>query len=93
MVEAAPAARFKPDEVWEREKVIRVSNELNDRTSCKAVQREDVFRLHALRMDWDIGLQIHEPSDGHINSGADGKKVGVFLLQDGAGDFNDGQTI
>ena len=87
MVEAAPAARFKPDEVWEREKVIRVSNELNDRTSCKAVQREDVFRLHALRMDWDIGLQIHEPSDGHINSGADGKKVGVFLLQDGAGDF------
>ena len=87
MVEAATATRFKPDDVWEREKVIRVSNELNDRTSCTAVQREDIFRLHALGMDWDIGVQIHEPSDGRINAGADGKKVGVFLLHGGAGDF------
>ena len=38
-------------------------------------------------MEWDIGVQIHEPSDGRINSGADGKKVGVFLLHGGAGDF------
>jgi hypothetical protein len=87
MVETATANRFTPDDVWEREKVIRVSNELNTRASCMSVQREDIFRLHALGMDWDIGVQIHEPSDGLINAGADGKKVGVFLLHGGAGDF------
>jgi hypothetical protein len=87
MVEPATTERFKPDDVWPREKVISVSNELAARPACKGVQREDIFRLSALGLDWDIGVQVHEPADGKINTGADGKKVGVFLLHGGAGDF------
>lgn len=87
MAEAARASRFKPDDVWEREKIIRISNELTSRASCTSVQHEDLFRLQALGLDWDIGAQIHTPADNRIATGANGKKVGVFLLHGGAGDF------
>lgn len=87
MLESAASAKFRPDDVWEREKVVRVSNELAATPSCIAEQWEDIFRLEALGLEWDIGVQVHQPNDGEIARGADGKKVGIFLLHGGAGDF------
>jgi len=50
--------------------------------------REDVFRIHGLELDWDIGVVSYEPTDrSQIPSGPDGKKVGVFLLHGGVSDF------
>jgi len=49
---------------------------------------EDVIRINAVDMDWDIGMSVHEPADpGRIAVGADGKKIGIFLLHGGSGDF------
>jgi hypothetical protein len=50
--------------------------------------REDIFRIHELEMDWDIGVVVYEPNEpNRIPSGADGNKVGVFLLHGGVSDF------
>ncbi|MBX9761186.1 MAG: hypothetical protein K2Y29_20585 [Beijerinckiaceae bacterium] len=78
---------FSPDDVWEREKVVRISKQIADAETCPVSQREDIFRLEALGLEWDIGTFIHEPADGKIATGADGRKVGIFLLHGGAGDF------
>lgn len=49
---------------------------------------EDIVRIRAVDMDWDIGVSVHEPVDASaIPRGADGKKIGVFLLHGGSGDF------
>lgn len=49
---------------------------------------EDIIRVNAVGMDWDIGMSVHEPADpSRIPKGADGKKIGIFLLHGGAGDF------
>ena len=49
---------------------------------------EDIIRINAVDMDWDIGLSVHEPADpSRIPVGADGKKIGIFLLHGGSGDF------
>ncbi len=49
---------------------------------------EDIVRINAVDMEWDIGMSVHEPADpGRIAVGADGKKIGIFLLHGGSGDF------
>ena len=49
---------------------------------------EDILRVNAVDMEWDIGMSIHEPVDPtKIARGADGKKIGIFLLHGGSGDF------
>ena len=55
---------------------------------------EDIFRIHVLEMEWDIGAVIYEPQDGNkIPTGPDGKKVGVFLLHGGVSDFKSVERI
>ena len=49
---------------------------------------EDIIRINAVGMDWDIGMSVHQPEDAsRIAVGADGKKIGIFLLHGGSGDF------
>lgn len=49
---------------------------------------EDIIRVTAVGMQWDIGMSVHEPEDAaRIAVGADGKKIGIFLLHGGSGDF------
>ena len=40
---------------------------------------EDIMRVNAVEMEWDIGMSVHEPADpAKIARGADGKKIGIF---------------
>jgi hypothetical protein len=49
---------------------------------------EDIIRIEVADMEWDLGMSVHEPVDpADIAVGADGKKVGIFLLHGGSGDF------
>ncbi len=49
---------------------------------------EDIVRINAVGVDWDLGMSVHEPVDpSRIPVGADGKKIGIFLLHGGSGDF------
>ncbi len=49
---------------------------------------EDIIRIEAVGMEWDLGMSIHQPEDrSQIPTDADGNKVGVFLLHGGHADF------
>ena len=75
---------------WPPEEIGRLqctadSDEIVNRPDIPFVEYEDLFRIDVVGMDWDIGAQIYEPEDPEqICIGADGKKVGVYPIDDDA---------
>ncbi|MGH2355670.1 MAG: hypothetical protein ACRDJN_29030 [Chloroflexota bacterium] len=70
-----------------RDQIVRGSEEILGRPDLPLTVTDDVFRLRVLELDWDIGGQVYQPEEpARIPTGADGKRVGVFLLHGGAGD-------
>lgn len=81
-------AGWIPPEEVSREQCLAESGAVLAMPDIPLREHEDLFRVRAVGMDWDIGAQIHEPEDpGRIAVGADGRKVGVYLLSGGDGDF------
>ena len=79
---------WEPPSVISRDAVLRLHHEVTARPSLPTRIYEDIFRLRALEMDWDIGVVIYEPEYSLSGStGPDGKKVGVFLLHGGVSDY------
>ena len=71
-----------------REEVIAWSESVLARPARPVKDWEDIFRIHQLGLDWDIGVRVYEPQPAtEITRGADGNKVGIFLLHGGAGDY------
>ncbi len=71
-----------------REEIVAVSKAVLAMPDIKIKETEEIFRIRVLEMDWDIGAMIYEPEDASkIPVGPDGKKIGVFMLHGGAGDF------
>lgn len=85
---------WEPPEKISADDVLRMSDQvvaLPDRTIEIS---EDIFRLRALEMDWDIGVVVYRPADASaIPAGPDGKKAGVFLLHGGVSDFKSVERI
>src|SRR5262245_19119997 len=77
---------WQPPATWSREQVVATSDAVLARPAGAVNESEDIFRLSALALDWDIGVRVYEPANT-ITRGADGKKVGIFLLHGGAGDY------
>lgn len=76
-----------PSEV-SREEVVRISQHVLAMPEIRTKIWEDVFRMRVLEMDWDIGVMVYEPEEGSkVPAGPDGKKVGIFLLHGGMGDY------
>ena len=80
--------------VWEppaevsREQCLADSGAVMAMPDIPLKEYEDLVRIQAVGMDWDIGAQIYEPQDpGKILVGADGRKAGAYLLSGGDGDF------
>jgi hypothetical protein len=83
-----PAGEISRDEVISLSAAVMASPAAAIRVS------EDIFRISALEMDWDIGVTVYEPQDAsQIASGADGKKAGVLLLHGGVSDFKSVERI
>jgi hypothetical protein len=81
------AAIFRPPSIVSREECIRASNEIQAVPDRTVIECEDIFRISAVGLDWDIGTVVYEPTPaGSITLGADGKKVGFLLLHGGSGD-------
>jgi hypothetical protein len=79
---------FCPPAEWPREQVLAASTAVLTMARRAVTAAEDIFRLAALGLEWDIGVQVYEPQPAAaIAVGADGKKIGIFLLHGGAGDF------
>jgi hypothetical protein len=77
---------FDPPAFWSREEVLAASSAVLMMAPGAVQETEDIFRLSALGLDWDIGVRVYEPQPV-IATGADRKKIGIFLLHGGAGDY------
>ena len=86
------AAEYEPPARVSIEDIVAASDEVMARADIPVWGDngyiEDIIRIEAAGLQWDIGLSVHEPKDeSRISVGADGKKVGIFLLHGGSGDF------
>ncbi len=83
----AHSAGEPPSEI-SRENVVNTYNAVLAMPDIKLKATEDIFRLNALALDWDIGVKVYEPEDSSKSLvGPDGKKIGLFLLHGGSGDY------
>ena len=90
----AVKSSWEPPAVVSFEDVLRLNAEVIALQDMSIDEDEDVFRLHELEMDWDIGVVSYQPSDrSSIPTGPDGKKVGIFLLHGGVSDFKSVQRV
>ncbi len=81
-------AIWKPPAEVSREECLADSRAVLAMPDIPLKEHEDLIRIHAVGMDWDIGAQVYEPRDpGRVVVGADGRKAGAFLLSGGDGDF------
>lgn len=72
----------------DRANVVATSDAVLASPDLQIKQTEDIFRIEALGLEWDMGVMVYEPADAtKIARGADGKKIGVFLLHGGSGDY------
>ena len=68
--------------------LIAISDEVLERPDLAISEVEDIFTVEVGGMEWDIGAIRYQPTDeSRIPRGADGKRVGIFLLHGGEGDF------
>jgi alpha-beta hydrolase superfamily lysophospholipase len=85
---------WEPPALVSFEDVLKLDHEVTAMPYMALEIREDLFRIRALEMEWDIGVLVYEPKDaGQIPTGPDGKKVGVFLLHGGVSDFKSVERI
>ena len=81
------AAAWEPPSEISREEIIRASRSVLSMPDIPLKEREDIIRVRALEMDWDIGGMVFEPEDpSKIPVGPDGRKVGIFMIHGGGGD-------
>jgi hypothetical protein len=81
-------AAWEPPKEISREECIKISNAILAQPDIKFKQKEDIFRINVVGMDWDMGVMVYQPEDlTKIPKGADGKKVGFFILHGGSGDW------
>ena len=79
---------FEPPERIERADIIRDSDAVLAMPDIPYSETETVFRINVAEMDWDIGVMVYQPDDpDRIPTGADGKKIGMFLTHGGASDW------
>jgi hypothetical protein len=79
---------WTPAPTVSRDEVIRASEDVLALPDMPYTEREDVFRIEALGLQWDIGVRVYEPTDpAAVAIGGDGKKVGGFLLHGGQDDW------
>ena len=85
---------WNPPSNISRDEISQTSQEVLARPDIELKVWEDIFRIRALEMDWDIGAMVYEPQDtSRIPVGPDGNKAGVFLLHGGSGDHRSRDTV
>lgn len=86
MGSSAPQDAIK--DFYPREDVLGMDAKIASMPDLRLTEREDVFRIETLGLEWDIGVFITEPEDaGQSMRGPDGRRTGFFLLHGGDGDF------
>jgi hypothetical protein len=81
------AGGWTPPNNVSRAEIIETSNQVLGMKDVPLNEREDVIRVEAVGLEWDMGMRVYEPDPASAAIGADGKKIGIFLLHGGDGDF------
>ncbi|HEY7047833.1 MAG TPA: hypothetical protein VH373_11475 [Jatrophihabitantaceae bacterium] len=68
-----------------RERCVAASAAVLARAERATREHEDVFQVHAVGLDWTIGVRVYEPDE--IAVGADGRRIGAFFLHGGQDDW------
>jgi pimeloyl-ACP methyl ester carboxylesterase len=88
------SSAWEPPSVVSRDEVSLLADQVMGLPSIPVIVREDVFRLAALQMEWDIGVTIYEPHESaKVAIGPDGKRVGIYLLHGGVSDFKSVERV
>jgi hypothetical protein len=88
MPEMAASTRWSPPAQYRRDEIVAMSESVLSGPELPIERTEDVFRIETLGLAWDIGVMVYRPRDpARIAVGPDGKKIGIFLLHGGEGDF------
>ncbi len=84
----ALTAPYSPAPVVPLEDCIAASTGIAARAELPITEIEDVFRIEAVGLQWDIGVRVFAPEDeSAIAIGADGKRIGAFFLHGGQDDW------
>lgn len=85
---------WEPPATFARSDVVATSAAVLDAPDIPLKQTEDVFRRNVVGLDWDLGVMVYEPADpARAARGADGRKIGVFLLHGGSGDYKSMEPV
>ncbi len=88
------AARARMSVGWEppgslsRDVLIERSDAVLGLPDLAIDETEHIVRIQAVDLEWDVGVMIYAPRDpAEAQVGADGQRVGMFLLHGGSGDY------
>ena len=85
---------WEPPVRIEKDELIRISDRVLGEPEITCSETEDIFRIHANGMDWDIGNIVYAPeSDSDIAIGPDGKKLAIFMTHGGASDWRSIESL
>ena len=70
-----PNGAWSPPKTIPRSEVVRLSRETLDLPDIPVGSREDIFRIQALDMDWDIGTMTYAPEDPAPGAEGPGRKA------------------
>ena len=79
---------WQPPQRLEKREMVAISDAVLAEPEIDFNESEDLFRIHANGLDWDIGNVVYAPKDERrIAVGPDGKKLGIFMTHGGASDW------
>jgi hypothetical protein len=81
---------WRPPEHVDFSELVAATDRVAGRQRQDVDVRHEVLTVAALDLEWEVGTAVVEPSDqSAIAVGADGRRVGVILLQGAMGDHRD----
>jgi len=82
------AGTWQPPGRIDKPEMVRLSDAVLAEPDIPFSETEDVFRIRANGLDWDIGNFVYEPENpSDIATGPDGKKLAIFMTHGGASDW------
>ncbi len=83
-----------PPDFIAKDQIIALSEQILSGRPIPIFKEEDIFRIHALGLEWDMGVMVYQPQNVQdVSTAADGRKIGIFLLHGGDGDFKSMEPI